>query len=60
MLTLGSVLNVADAVLFLLALVNIIGLYILAPVVRKEVISFRDRMAGGEVRELDRSEKVDG
>lgn len=59
-LTLGSVLNFADAVLFLLALVNIIGLYILAPVVKKEVISFRDRMASGEVRELDPSEKVDG
>lgn len=57
-LTLGSVLSFADAVLFLLALVNIIGLYILAPVVKQEVRSFREKMRSGEVREIDPKEKV--
>jgi alanine or glycine:cation symporter, AGCS family len=57
-LTLGSILNFADAVLFLLALVNIIGLYILAPVVKREVADFRDKLRSGEVREIDPSDKV--
>ncbi len=48
-LTLGSVLNFADAVLFLLALFNIVGLYLLAPVVKREVESFREKMRSGEV-----------
>ncbi|PRX47531.1 AGCS family alanine or glycine:cation symporter [Prauserella shujinwangii] len=53
-LTLGSVLSFADAVLFLLALFNIIGLYILAPVVKREVQSFRDKMRSGEVSRTDK------
>ena len=48
-LTLGSVLNFADAVLFLLALFNIVGLYLLAPVVKREVESFREKIRSGEV-----------
>ena len=58
-LTLGSILNFADAVLFLLALVNIIGLYILAPVVKREMHAFRNKLRSGELRVLDPSEKVD-
>ncbi len=57
-LTLDSVLSFADAVLFLLALVNIIGLYILAPVVKQEVRAFREKIRTGEIAELDESEKV--
>ena len=57
-LTLGSVLSFADAVLFLLALVNIIGLYILAPVVKREVADFRNKLNSGEIREYSDSEKV--
>jgi alanine or glycine:cation symporter, AGCS family len=52
-LTLGSVLDFADGVLFLLALVNIIGLYILAPVVKREVREFREKMRTGEVTRVD-------
>ena len=51
-LTLGSVLAFADAVLFLLALFNIIGLYLLAPVVKREVLAYRDKMRSGEVTEV--------
>ncbi|WP_158842182.1 alanine/glycine:cation symporter family protein [Saccharothrix deserti] len=40
-LTLGSVLDFADAVLFTLALFNIIGLYLLAPVVKRELKAFQ-------------------
>jgi alanine or glycine:cation symporter, AGCS family len=51
-LTLGAVLDFADSVLFLLALVNIIGLYILAPVVKEEVKAFRDKRRSGEIVEM--------
>ncbi|MGC7103199.1 alanine:cation symporter family protein, partial [Amycolatopsis lurida] len=48
-LTLGSVLDFADAVLFLLALFNIAGLYLLAPIVKREVRNYRERRHNGEV-----------
>ncbi|WP_300017863.1 alanine/glycine:cation symporter family protein [Pseudonocardia sp.] len=54
-LTLGSVLSFADAVLFLLALVNIIGLYLLAPVVKREVREYRAKLRTGEVRDLQKT-----
>jgi AGCS family alanine or glycine:cation symporter len=56
-LTLGAVLDFADSVLFLLALVNIIGLYILAPVVKEEVAAFRDKRRSGEVVEMDPADR---
>ncbi|MFC4856849.1 alanine/glycine:cation symporter family protein [Actinophytocola glycyrrhizae] len=49
-LTLGSVLSFADAVLFLLALFNIIGLYLLVPVVKEELADFRAKISSGEVK----------
>ncbi|WP_214370029.1 alanine/glycine:cation symporter family protein [Pseudonocardia sp. H11422] len=53
-LTLGSVLDFADAVLFLLALFNIVGLYLLAPVVKRELIAYREKLRTGEVREVEK------
>lgn len=51
LLTLETLISLADAVLFTLAVVNIIGLYLLAPVVKRELNSFleyvRVRKAGG-------------
>ncbi|MEU6645990.1 alanine/glycine:cation symporter family protein [Saccharomonospora sp. NPDC046836] len=54
-LTLGSVLNFADAVLFLLALFNIIGLHLLMPVVKREVADFAAKLRSGEVRKLEKT-----
>ncbi|UJW31055.1 alanine:cation symporter family protein [Saccharothrix sp. AJ9571] len=48
-LTLGSVLDFADAVLFLLALFNIAGLYLLAPIVKREMRDYRERRHSGEI-----------
>ncbi|GLZ45192.1 alanine glycine permease [Actinomycetospora sp. NBRC 106375] len=56
-LTLGAVLDFADSVLFLLALVNIIGLYILAPVVKEEVVRFRVARRSGECVEMHPGER---
>jgi AGCS family alanine or glycine:cation symporter len=53
-LTLGSVLAFADAVLFLLALFNIIGLYLLAPVVKREVVEYQRKRSSGEVRRIEK------
>ncbi|MFE7287307.1 alanine/glycine:cation symporter family protein [Streptomyces noursei] len=39
-LSLSALISMADAVLFLLAVINITGLYLLAPVVKKELNSF--------------------
>ena len=51
LLTLQTLIDLADAVLFTLAVVNIIGLYLLAPVVKRELDTFleyvRTRKAGG-------------
>ncbi|MCZ2523376.1 alanine/glycine:cation symporter family protein [Streptomyces sp. NPDC059506] len=53
MLTLGALLNLADAVLFALAVVNIVGLYLLAPVVKKELASFLAHLRHKEARRKD-------
>lgn len=53
-LTLGSVLDFADAVLFALALFNIIGLYIMIPVVKRELAAYREKLRTGEVRKLEK------
>ncbi|MHA6801621.1 alanine/glycine:cation symporter family protein [Bounagaea algeriensis] len=52
-LTLTSVLNFADAVLFALALFNILGLYIMIPVVREELNKYRGKVRSGEVSRVD-------
>ncbi|MPY98161.1 MAG: amino acid carrier protein [Actinophytocola sp.] len=54
-LTFSSVLDFTDAVLFLLSVVNIAGLYLLAPVVKQELAKFRARIREGDVdAELER------
>ena len=39
-----------SAIYFLMAVPNVIGLYLLAPVVRREMRSYFDRLARGEIR----------
>ncbi|MER7111422.1 alanine/glycine:cation symporter family protein [Streptomyces sp. NPDC000229] len=60
LLTLGTLIKMADAVLFMLAVINIIGLYLLAPVVKRELASFlefvRARKAG-EITEHDEDQE---
>ncbi|MCH0540494.1 alanine:cation symporter family protein [Streptomyces sp. MUM 203J] len=52
LMSLDALISLADSVLFMLAVVNIIGLYLLAPIVKKELNSFlafvRRRDAGEE------------
>lgn len=55
LLTLQTLIDMADAVLFMLAVINIIGLYLLAPVVKRELNSFLEF-----VRARDAGEITDG
>jgi AGCS family alanine or glycine:cation symporter len=62
LLTLQTLIDMADAVLFMLAVINIIGLYLLAPVVKRELNSFlefvRARKAGESPEDGDEAESV--
>ncbi|MFC7892620.1 alanine/glycine:cation symporter family protein [Streptomyces sp. NPDC057381] len=61
LLTLQTLIDLADAFLFSLAVINIIGLYLLAPVVRRELNSFlehvRARKSGGSTGDGDGDEE---
>jgi AGCS family alanine or glycine:cation symporter len=47
-LTFDSVLALTDSLLFLLALINILGLYVLAPVVKEELARLRQALRSGD------------
>ncbi|MFJ8940254.1 alanine/glycine:cation symporter family protein [Streptomyces sp. NPDC102365] len=49
LLSLDSLISLADSALFLLSVFNIIGLYLLAPVVKRELASFTDFVRGRSV-----------
>jgi alanine or glycine:cation symporter, AGCS family len=47
---LGPVIDFSDAAIFAMALVNIIGLYILMPRVKQELVSYLSRLKNGEFK----------
>lgn len=47
---LDAVIDFADAAVFAMALINITGLYILMPVVKREMTSYLARLKSGEIR----------
>jgi len=47
---LGAVLDFSDAMLFAMALPNIVGLYFLAPVVKRELANFMVKIKSGEIK----------
>ncbi|MBK0328588.1 alanine:cation symporter family protein [Rhodobacteraceae bacterium F11138] len=50
--SLGPVIDFSDAAIFSMAVVNIFGLYFLMKIVRKELASYSDRLASGEIRKF--------
>jgi len=50
--SLGPVIDFSDAAIFAMAVVNIIGLYVLMPVVKRELHSYMDRLKSGEIRKF--------
>ena len=45
-----QLIDFSDAIYFLMAVPNVIGLYLLAPVVRREMLSYFARLKSGEIR----------
>lgn len=50
--SLGPVIDFSDAAIFAMAVVNIIGLYVLMPVVKREVNSYLARLKSGEIKKF--------
>lgn len=51
---LGSIVDIADALIFIMAIPNLIGVYLLMPVVKRELISYQARRASGAIRPTNR------
>jgi AGCS family alanine or glycine:cation symporter len=49
-INLTAVLDFSDAVIFVVALPNIFGLYILAPVIKSELANYQKRLKSGEIK----------
>ena len=52
-MNLGSLIDFADAMIFAMALINIAGLYLLAPVVKRELASYWSRLQSGEIKKTN-------
>ena len=50
---LGPVIDFSDAAIFAMAVVNIVGLYFLMPVVKRELISYQNRLKSGEIKKFN-------
>jgi len=50
MVQLGPILDISDALVFLICVPNILGLYFLAPIVKREMDSYFARIKSGEIR----------
>ena len=50
MVQLGPILDISDALVFLICVPNILGLYFLAPVVKAELNSYWSRIQSGEIK----------
>ena len=49
-MSLGPVIDFSDSMIFAMAIPNVIGLYLLMPVVKRELASYQARLASGEIR----------
>lgn len=50
MIQLDAVLEFSDALVFVIALPNVLGLYILAPIIKRELVSYQARLKSGEIK----------
>ena len=50
MVQLGPILTISDSLVFLICVPNILGLYFLAPIVRREMLSYMARLDSGEIK----------
>jgi AGCS family alanine or glycine:cation symporter len=52
MVKLGPILAISDALVFLICVPNILGLYFLAPIVKAEMLSYQARLDSGEIKKF--------
>ena len=52
MVQLGPLLDISDALVFLICVPNILGLYFLAPIVKREMDSYFARLKSGEIKKF--------
>ncbi len=57
-ITFSSVLTFADSMLFVCAIVNLLGCYLLLPKVKEELRAFRAGLRSGEIREVPKEERA--
>lgn len=55
MIQLQSMLTLSDALVFVICVPNILGIYLLAPVVKRELKRYRQRLASGEIVDYRRA-----
>ena len=55
MVQLGPILDISDALVFLICVPNILGLYFLAPIVKREMDSYFARVKSGEIKKFKHS-----
>ncbi len=53
MVQLGPILDISDALVFLICVPNILGLYFLAPIVKREMQSYMARLDSGEIKKYN-------
>lgn len=58
--TVGSVTAVADSLLFLMTIPNLIGLYLLLPVIRTELFTFRSGALDGTIKHVPEADRFGG
>ena len=59
MIQLDAVLDFSDALVFVIALPNILGLYILAPIIKRELVSYQQRVRSGAIPNYRKSHHLD-
>ena len=52
MVQLGPILEISDALVFLICVPNILGLYILAPIVKRELDAYMSKINSGEIKKF--------
>lgn len=57
-ITFTSVIAIADAMLFVCAIVNLLACYLLLPKVREELRSFREGLRSGDIKEVPVEERA--
>ena len=55
-MNLGPVIDFSDAMIFAMALVNIIGLYILVPEVKRDLADYLERFNAGKVYKVQQKQ----